>query len=232
MEFISPEQLRLDGRRPKELRQLQCEIGVLGQQADGSATFSMGNTKVLASVFGPKQASSRATEKHGMATVRCEYAMAPFSTGERRKQGRSDRRAAELSAVIRNTLEQTIILELMPQSQLDVYVHVIQADGGTRCAAINAALLALADAGVPLRDMVAACAAGYLDKTPILDMNYLEDAGGGPDVVMDKNMSLDTFSEVFTLAEQGSKVVGQFMRQQLLEHTQCQAAACMPAMPT
>ena len=45
MEFISPEQLRLDGRRPKELRQLQCEIGVLGQQADGSATFSMGNTK-------------------------------------------------------------------------------------------------------------------------------------------------------------------------------------------
>ena len=65
----------------------------------------------------------------------------------------------------------------------------LQADGGTRCAAINAALLALADAGVPLRDMVAACAAGYLDKTPILDMNYLEDAGGGPDVVVGAHMS-------------------------------------------
>lgn len=67
--------------------------------------------------------------------------------------------------------------------------RVLQADGGTRCAAINAALLALADAGVPLRDMVAACAAGYLDKTPILDMNYLEDAGGGPDVVVGAHMS-------------------------------------------
>ena len=67
--------------------------------------------------------------------------------------------------------------------------RALQADGGTRCAAINAALLALADAGVPLRDMVAACAAGYLDKTPILDMNYLEDAGGGPDVVVGAHMS-------------------------------------------
>lgn len=56
--------------------------------------------------------------------------------------------------------------------------QVLQADGGTRCACINAAFLALAAAAVPMRDVVAACAAGYLDSTALLDLNYMEDAGG------------------------------------------------------
>ena len=67
--------------------------------------------------------------------------------GERRRRGKMDRRSTELSLVIKNTLEQTIMLELLPRSQIDVYVQVLQADGGTRCACINAAMLALADAG-------------------------------------------------------------------------------------
>lgn len=57
-------------------------------------------------------------------------------------------------------------------------LQVLQADGGTRCACINAAFLALAAAAVPMRDVVAACAAGYLDSTPLLDLNYMEDSGG------------------------------------------------------
>ena len=61
---------------------------------------------------------------------------------------------------------------------------MLQADGGTRCAAVNAACLALADAGVPMRDLVAACAAGHLDGSALLDLNYSEDSGGGPDVVV------------------------------------------------
>ena len=100
--------------------------------------------------------------------------------GERRRRGKSDRRATELSMVIRNTLEQTILTELMPRSQIDIYVQVLQADGGTRCACINAAFLALADAGVPMRDIVASCAAGYLQSTPLIDLNYLEDSGESP----------------------------------------------------
>lgn len=80
MEFVSPEGLRLDGRRPKELRQLKAELGVL-QSADGSATFQMGNTKVMAAVFGPKEPEQRSQQDQTMATIRCEYAMAAFSTG-------------------------------------------------------------------------------------------------------------------------------------------------------
>ena len=80
MEFVSPEGLRLDGRRPRELRQLKCDFGVL-QSADGSATFEMGNTKVLAAVFGPKEPELRSQADATAAIVKCEYAMASFSTG-------------------------------------------------------------------------------------------------------------------------------------------------------
>lgn len=186
----------------------------------------------MAAVFGPKEVENRSQLDSTKAIVRCEYAMAAFSTGERRRRGKSDRRATEISMVIRNTLEQNIILELMPRTQIDVFVQVLQADGGTRCAAINAAFLALADAGVPMRDMLAACAAGYLENTPLLDLNYMEDSGGGPDVVValqpgidkiillqsDNKISVDNFEEVLDLASRGCKAVGGFMKEKLSEH--------------
>lgn len=68
---------------------------------------------------------------------------------------------------------------------------MLQADGGTRCACINAAFLALADAGIPMRDMVAGCAVGYLQSTALLDLNYMEDSGGGPDISVAVHPNLD-----------------------------------------
>lgn len=238
MEFVSPEGLRLDGRRAKELRALKCEFGTL-KNADGSAMFEMGNTKVMAAVFGPHEPTNRGQAAHDRAIVRCEYAMAAFSTGERRRRGKTDRRATEITSVIRSALEQTILLELMPGSQIDIFVQVLQADGGTRCACINAAMLALAEAGIPMRDVVAACAAGHLDSTPLLDLNYVEDSGGGPDVVvalhanldkvvvlqMDNKLPLETLETVIELAVEGCKALTTFMREQLLARTQRLAAA-------
>lgn len=234
MEFVSPEGLRQDGRRPPELRALSAELGTLAR-ADGSATFNMGNTKVMAAVFGPREMEVRSQTQQDRAVVKCEYAMAPFSTGgERRRRGKTDRRSTELTMVIRETLEENIMLELMPRSQIDIYVQVLEADGGTRCACINAAMLALADAGIPCKDLLSACAAGFLDSTPLLDLNYTEDAGGGPDVSvalqnsqdkvvllqMDNKMKRDDFQEVLKLAQEGCRAVGQFMRGKLLERTQ------------
>lgn len=238
MEFVSPEGLRLDGRRAKELRALSCEFGTL-RNADGSAMFTMGNTKVIATVFGPHEPTVRGQAAHDRAIVRCEYAMAAFSTGERRRRGKNDRRATEITSVIRSALEQTILLELMPGSQIDVFVQVLQADGGTRCACINAAMLALAEAGIPMKDVVASCAAGYLDSTVLLDMNYMEDSGGGPDVAvaihskldkvvvlqMDNKLPLETLETVIELAVEGCKAVTAFMREQLLARTQRLASA-------
>lgn len=187
---------------------------------------------MLAAVFGPKEVEQRSQMDSSKAIVRCEYAMATFSTGERRRRGKSDRRSTEISMVIRNTLEDTILLELMPRTQIDVYVQVLQADGGTRCACINAAFLALADAGIPMRDVIASCAAGYLDSTPLLDLNQTEDSGGGPDVVLalhpgldkvvllqsDNKLSIETFEEVMDLGLAGCRAVAAFMKEQLVEH--------------
>ncbi|KAJ7533226.1 hypothetical protein O6H91_13G038500 [Diphasiastrum complanatum] len=232
MEYISPEGLRLDGRRPMEMRQLHAELGVIAK-ADGSATFEMGNTKVVAAVYGPREVQNRSQQLQEQALVRCEYSMATFSTGERRKRGKGDRRSTEISLVIRQTMESAILTHLLPRSQIDIFVQVLQADGGTRSACINAAALALADAGIPMRDLVASCAAGFLNNTPLLDLNYTEDSGGGPDVTvgvfpkldkisllqMDSKLPIDLFEKVLELATEGAKATAEYMRERLSENT-------------
>ncbi|EIE24670.1 ribosomal protein S5 domain 2-like protein [Coccomyxa subellipsoidea C-169] len=234
MEFVSPEGLRLDGRRPKELRALRCQLGPL-PQADGSALFEMGNTKVIATAYGPKVADNRSQALHNRAIVKCDYAEAAFSTGNRRqRRGRGDRKTTELASTIRSALEHTILLDLFPRAQIGVSVQVLQADGGVLGACINAAMLALANAGIPLRDMIAATSAGYLESTPLLDLNFLESTGAGPEVTLalhtnldkvvilteDSTIAAEPFEAVTELAQQGCKAVAHFMRAQLLQHVQ------------
>ncbi|KAG0576565.1 hypothetical protein M758_5G084100 [Ceratodon purpureus] len=237
-EYVSPEGLRLDGRRPHEMRHMHAVVGVV-PSADGSALFHMGNTKVMAVVYGPHEVSNRTHQLHDRALVRCEYSMATFSTGERRRRGKTDRRSTELSLVIGQTMEAAIMTHLLPRTQIDIYVQVLQADGGTRAACINAASIALADAGIPMRDLVVSCAAGYLNSTPLLDLNYQEDSGGGPDLVvgyfpkleklsllqMDSKVPIETFEKVLELATEGAKAVATFMREKLLENTKTLASA-------
>ncbi|XP_048440307.1 exosome complex component RRP41 homolog isoform X2 [Pyrus x bretschneideri] len=85
MEYVSPEGLRLDGRRPMEMRQIRGEIGVV-EKADGSAVFEMGNTKVIAAGYGPREVQNRSQQMNDKALVRCEYTMANFSTGDRMRK--------------------------------------------------------------------------------------------------------------------------------------------------
>ena len=87
---------------------------------------------------------------------------------QERKSPAPSRREVELSKVIKECLEPALFRALNPRTGVDLYVEVLQADGGTRCASITAAALALADAGVPMRDLVVACAAGKIDDTVVL----------------------------------------------------------------
>ncbi|KAF9617760.1 hypothetical protein IFM89_038522, partial [Coptis chinensis] len=226
MEFVSPEGLRLDGRRPMEMRQIRGEVGAVSK-ADGSAVFEMGNTKVIAAVYGPREVQNRSQQMSDKALVRCEYSMANFSTGDRMRKPKGDRRSIEISLVIRQTMEACIMTHLMPRSQIDIFVQVLQADGGTRSACINAATLALADAGIPMRDIVTSCSAGFLNSTPLLDLNYIEDSAGGPDVTvgmlsklekvtllqMDAKLPMETFETVMQLAMEGCKAVANYIRE-------------------
>ncbi|KAF8412155.1 hypothetical protein HHK36_000111 [Tetracentron sinense] len=226
MEYVSPEGLRLDGRRPMEMRQIRGELGAVAK-ADGSAVFEMGNTKVIAAVYGPREVQNRSQQLNDQALVRCEYSMANFSTGDRMRKPKGDRRSTEISLVIRQTMEACILTHLMPRSQIDIFVQVLQADGGTRSACINAATLALADAGIPMRDLVTSCSAGYLNSNPLLDLNYVEDSAGGPDVTvgilakldrvtllqMDAKLPMDIFENVMQLAIEGCKAIANYIRE-------------------
>ena len=248
MEYVSLEGLRLDGRRAKETRRIRCATTVL-PDADGSASFEAGNTKVVAAVFGPREAPSRGDALHDRATVRVTFSAASFSAsgggggggGDARvpRGGRrGDRRSLELSLVITRALETAIVTELMPRSAVDVTIQVLQADGSVRAAAINAAVLALADAGVPLRDTMAACTAGFLDGHALLDVNADEERAGGPEVhaallpnldkvvvlQLDNKCAMDAFGLAHELALDGCRVVGREMREAMIARTKHLAA--------
>jgi len=172
--------LRVDGRRVDELRPIKLEVGIL-DKADGSAYIEHGKNKILAAVYGPREAHPKHIALADRAVVRCRYHMAPFSVDERKSPAPS-RRELELSKMIRESLEPSIMSEYFPRSTIDLFIEVLQADAGTRCAGITAASLALADAGIPMRELVAACAAGKIEGKVALDLSDIEDKQGDADL--------------------------------------------------
>ncbi|HLN89724.1 MAG TPA: exosome complex exonuclease Rrp41 [Candidatus Binatia bacterium] len=178
--LIDKKGIRLDGRKADELRPLKLQVGVLSN-ADGSAYIEHGKNKILAAAFGPREMHPKHLSQTDKMVLRCRYHMAPFSVQERKSPAPS-RREVELSKVIKEALEPALFLELYPRTGVDVFVEILQADGGTRCAAITAAALAIADSGVPMRDLVVGCAAGKVDDTIVVDLYDAEDKLGVADV--------------------------------------------------
>jgi exosome complex component RRP41 len=156
------------------------KAGVL-KNANGSAYIEFGENKILAGVFGPRDVHPKHLANTDRGILRCRYHMEPFSVSERKNPAPS-RREIEISKVIKEALEPAVMLENFPRTVVDVYIEVLQADGGSRCAALDAAAVALADAGIPMRDMVSACAAGKVADTIVLDINNEEDQEGQADM--------------------------------------------------
>ena len=180
LKLISEEGLRHDGRRPDELRPVKMSVGVLSN-ADGSALVEFGKTKVLAAVYGPREPPQKYLLLPDRAILRVRYHMAPFSTSERKSPAPS-RREIELSKVIREALEPVVLSEYFPRTAIDVFIEVLQADGGTRTAGVTAASLALADAGIPMRALVAGVAVGKVEGVLLLDIDEVEDSSGEADM--------------------------------------------------
>ena len=227
LKLIDENGKRIDGRKKYELRPIKMEVGVL-KNADGSAYVEWGKNKVLAAVYGPREIHPKHLQRPDRAILRVRYNMAPFSVEERKKPG-PDRRSVEISKVIRGALEPALILEMFPRTAIDIFIEVLQADAGTRVAGITAASLALADAGVPMRDLVAACAAGKIEGEIVLDLNKDEDNYGEADVPvaimplknditllqMDGYLTREEFIEAVRLAIKGAKAVYQKQREAL-----------------
>ena len=182
IKLIDENGLRIDGRKPDELRPVKIEAGIL-KRADGSAYLEWGKNKILAAVYGPREAHPRHLQDSTKAIIQCRYNMAPFSVSDRKRPG-PDRRSVEISKIISEAFEGVVMTELFPRSSIDVFIEVLQANAGTRCAGITAAAVALADAGIPMKDLVVGVAAGKVDDTVVLDLGKEEDNFGQADVPM------------------------------------------------
>ena len=172
---------RPDGRDIKELRETEAKVGII-PSADGSAMFRSGKTIAYAAVYGPKKMHPQHQQDPRKGQLRCEYNMISFSVSERIRPGRN-RRAIEISEITKWALEPVVMLDKYPNQVVDVHVNIIQADAGTRCAGINAAALALAHAGIPMKEMVSSISVGKLDKQLVVDLTKEEEdyhEGEGP----------------------------------------------------
>ncbi len=165
---------RIDGRKFDELRPIEAETGVI-PRADGSARFKIGNTEAIAAVYGPRGLYPKFLQSQEGAILRCYYNMMSFSgSGERVRPGPS-RRSKEINLITEKALFPVLDLSEFPGSTVEVYIELLQTDAGTRCAGINAAAMALADAGFQMRDIVSAVSIGRIGNQIVADLNNEEE---------------------------------------------------------
>lgn len=227
--LIDANGLRVDGRTLDQLRPIKMKVGIL-DKADGSAYIEHGKNRIMVAVYGPREAHPKHIALSDRAVLRCRYHMAPFSVEERKSPAPS-RREHELSKVIRESLEPAVLSELYPRTTIDIFIEVLQSDGGTRCAAITAASLALSDAGIPMKELIAACACGKIEGKVALDLSDVEDKQGEADLPvafmprantinllqMDGNLTEAEFHQALDMAIGACKKIHEMQKQALKE---------------
>jgi exosome complex component RRP41 len=159
--------------------------------------------------------------------------MAAFSVDDRKRPG-PDRRSREISKVTSEAFENIILLEKYPRASIDVNIEVLEAEAGTRCAGLTAAAVALVDAGIPMKDIPVACAAGKIDGKVVLDLGKKEDNFGDADLPiaisprtgkilllqMDGHLTLKEFNEALELAIKGCKQVSELQKKAITDSYQ------------
>jgi ribonuclease PH len=185
---------RSGGRAPEDLRTTKIEPGFV-RTATGSALISVGETRVICTASAQEMVPRWMTGK-GRGWVTAEYAMLPASTGDRKQRdvtkGRQDGRGVEIQRLIGRSLRGVVDFQALGERTIYLDCDVLQADGGTRCAAITGAYVALALACAALREKgrldaspltgsVAAVSCGIVDGQPRLDLDYGEDSNAEVD---------------------------------------------------
>jgi len=208
---------RVDGRTPDEMRKVRMEAGII-PEADGSSFVEWGGNKILCGVYGPRECIPRHGANPYRATIKCRYMMSPFASAEEHGRSGPSRRSTELSKVIREVFENLVVAEKFPNTQIDIFIDVLQAEGGTRTASVTAAAIALVNAGIPMKDMVSAIALGKAADVLLVDLGKAEDNYGQSDVPLamshkDKKLHLiqmdglltkDEIAKMIDMAEKAS----------------------------
>ena len=223
---------RPDGRKVDELRPMTAKVGVV-PNADGSAMFSFGDTIAIAAVYGPKKMHPQHKQNPEKGTLRCNYNMISFSVNDRIRPGMS-RRSMEISEITKWALEPVLMIDNYPNMVVDVHINIIQANASTRCAGINAAAIALAHAGISMRDMVSSVSIGKLDKQLVVDVDKKEEdweeGEGATDIPitmthndkithlqLDGKITSKQLKEAIELARKSCKEIYEFQKKTLKE---------------
>ena len=247
-DFLTPENLRIDGRKPNETRPIECQIGGIVSGTDGSASVSMGLTKAIAYIYGPRPLSKRLQSAQGTGAVVAEYRTATFAAMDRRRRSKGDRQSRERALWIQKVFQEAIVMELYPRSQIEIFVEVLQQDGSAVSAAINAVTLALIDAGIPLKDIVSSCTLGLMDSKSILvDLTHAEaENGAGSAQVclatysrtggiclcqVESKVPMQSFEDACRLGVASCGEVAQTMRQFVLEHADAKLSGLQSMVP-
>ncbi len=164
---------RSDGRKMDELRPIKAEVGII-PNATGSALFAFGETVAIAAVYGPKPLHPQHMQEPDRGIIRCEYNMLPFSVAERARPGPS-RRSKEISMITANALSSIVELSRFPGTVIDVQIMILQANASTRCAGINAGAMALAQAGIVMKEMISSVSIGKIDDKIVTDITKEEE---------------------------------------------------------
>ncbi|MAE42324.1 exosome complex exonuclease Rrp41 [Candidatus Woesearchaeota archaeon] len=204
---------RLDKRKFDEPRKMEAKVGVI-PRADGSSYFKIGNTEAYAAVYGPRNLHPRFLQNPSKGILRCYYNMMPFSSfGERVRPGGS-RRSKEISLVTQKALLPVLNLDDYPNSVVDVFIEFPQTEAGSRCAGICAASMALADAGLLMKDLVASVSVGRVDDKLVVDLDYNEESyEDGP--VADTPIAIMPNSNKITLLQMDGLISKQELKKSL-----------------
>lgn len=238
--------MRHDGRRPNQLRPIKIKRRYT-QSAAGSVLIQSGRTTVLCTASVDEQVPPWMAGK-GRGWITAEYSMLPGSTQPRKpreRAGKPDGRTTEIQRLIGRSLRAIVNLDALGERTITVDCDVLEADGGTRTASINAALVALVDAVrsipalhepklFPLRQSLAAISVGVIDGRSVLDLDYQEDRDADVDmnVVMtgdgrfvevqgsgeEATFSEDDLKSLLTLARSGIREISEIQRKTLGRH--------------
>ena len=229
-EKIIKNKIRKDGRKLDEIRPIKIKAGVI-DRADGSAYVEFGTTKAIVGVYGPKKVHPRHMENSQKAILKVRYNMIPFSVYDRKRPG-YDKRSVEIAKVVADAFENVILLEEFPKSAIDIDMEIIQADAGTRVAAITAVSVALADAGIPMKGLIASVAAGRVEGHIALDLTKdEEDVSDAIDLPiamvprtndilllqMDGDATVDEIEQIVKMAEKGCRDIEKVQIKALME---------------
>ena len=223
---------RPDGRKPNELRKITAKVGII-PNADGSAMFAFGDTIAIAAVYGPKKMHPQHSQDPERGTLRCNYNMISFSVTERIRPG-PNRRSTEISKITEWALQPIVMIDEFQGNVVDVHINVLQANASTRCAGINAAAMALAHAGIPMKSLVQSVSIGKLDKHLVADLikeeEDWEEGEGATDIPitltgegkishiqLDGKISRKQLNEAIELAKEASKQIYEAQKKALKE---------------